>query len=87
MKENSELDIEIEQLLSLLSLWVFEPNAHLIFEYLLRRYLVHEYNTDALMKCILVSHDTKVISYLGFSLSFVILYLNRFSEKLCNYAA
>jgi U3 small nucleolar RNA-associated protein 10 len=67
MKENSELDIEIEQLLSLLSLWVFEPNAHLIFEYLLRRYLVHEYNTDALMKCILVSHDTKVIFLEAFS--------------------
>ena len=54
------MDTEIEQLLSLLSLWAFEANAHLVLEYLIRRYLIHEYNTEALLKSLLVSHDTKV---------------------------
>eukprot|EP01040_Poterioochromonas_malhamensis_P003538 gene3538-3779_t len=59
-EENDQLDQEIDKLLNLLSLWAFEPNAHLVLEYLIRRFLIHEFNTNALLKCMLVAHDTKI---------------------------
>lgn len=60
-QENNLLNKDIDRLLHLLSPWAFEGKAHLVLEYLVRRYRVHEFNTDSLLKSLLVSHDSKVI--------------------------
>ncbi len=59
-EENSKLDIEIAQLLKLLALFANEPSAHLVLEYLIRRFRIHEINADLLLRAMLVTHDTKV---------------------------
>jgi U3 small nucleolar RNA-associated protein 10 len=58
--ENKALDVEINGLLKLLSLYAVEAASHLVLEYLIRRYRVHEMNTHALLQAMLVAHDTKV---------------------------
>jgi U3 small nucleolar RNA-associated protein 10 len=60
LKENSILDKDLNRLLQLLSPWAFDPNGHLVLEYLVRRYRVHEFNVDQLLRALIVSHDTKV---------------------------
>lgn len=62
LQENEDLDKDIHRLLSLLSPWSFEPNAHLVLEYLVRRYRIHEFNVDALLRATLVAHDTKIFA-------------------------
>lgn len=59
--ENKALDVEIVELLKLLSLYAVEPSAHLVLEYLIRRYRIHEMNSNELLQYMLVAHDTKVI--------------------------
>eukprot|EP00981_Chlorochromonas_danica_P010221 scaffold3058_cov165-Ochromonas_danica.AAC.12 len=61
-EENKAVDLEIGRLLELLSLWPSEPNAHLVLEYLLRRYRIHEYNVDKLIRSMLVVHDSKIFA-------------------------
>ena len=64
--ENKALDVEINALLKLLSLYAVESSTHLVLEYLIRRYRIHEMNTHELLQGMLVAHDTKVI--IAFSL-------------------
>ena len=58
--ENQSLDKEISSLLNYLALYAGEPSTHKIIEYLIRRYRVHELNVDALIRCLIVAHDSKV---------------------------
>ena len=58
--ENQALDRDISSLLNYLSLYAGEPAAHTIIEYLIRRYRVHELNVDALIRCLIAAHDSKV---------------------------
>jgi U3 small nucleolar RNA-associated protein 10 len=58
--ENLCLDKEITILLEHLSIFASEPSAHLILEYLIRRYRIHEFNFDPLIRCLLSTHDSKV---------------------------
>jgi U3 small nucleolar RNA-associated protein 10 len=58
--ENKALDVQINALLKLLSLYAMEPSTHLVLEYLIRRYRIHEMNTHELIQSMLVAHDTKV---------------------------
>lgn len=53
------MDSKIEDLLHLLSLYSAEPQCHKILEFLIRRYRVHEFNGDDLLKCMITQHDTK----------------------------
>lgn len=59
-EENATLDKEIHMLLSLLSLFSSDLAAHSVLEYLIQRYRIHELNSDALIRCLLGIHDTKV---------------------------
>ena len=59
-EENRSLDVEITNLFNLLALYALEPAAHLVVEYLIRRYRVHEMNSHVLLQSMLVAHDTKV---------------------------
>ena len=59
-EENKLIDEQVAGLLRLLSLFAHNPEGHLVLEYLIRRFRIHEMNTDALLKCMLVTHDTKV---------------------------
>lgn len=58
--ENQSLDKEITILLEHLSIFAAEPSAHLVLEYLIRRYRVHELNCDALLRCLISTHESKV---------------------------
>lgn len=58
--ENQSLDKEISILLEYLSIFAAEPSTHLVLEYLIRRYRIHELNSDALLRCLLSVHDSKV---------------------------
>lgn len=59
-EETKVLNKRISHLLRLLTLFAGEPSAHKILEYLIRRYKIHEMNVDALLKCMIAQHDTKV---------------------------
>ena len=59
-EETKVLNKRICDLLKLLTLFAGEPSAHKVLEYLVRRYKVHEMNADALLKCMIAQHDTKV---------------------------
>lgn len=58
--ENQSLDKEISILLEHLSIFAAEPSTHLVLEYLIRRYRVHELNCDSLLRCLISTHDSKV---------------------------
>eukprot|EP01031_Cornospumella_fuschlensis_P040537 gene40537-49412_t len=60
--ENKTLNDEIHRFLDLISLWIDEPNSHLTLEYLLRRYRIHEFNVDRLLRTTIASHDTKIFA-------------------------
>lgn len=60
--ENKALDVDIANLLKLISLYALESASHLVLEYLIRRYRVHEMNIHVLLQSMLVAHDTKVNS-------------------------
>lgn len=60
VEENKVIDEQVHSLLRLLSLFAHNPESHLVLEYLIRRFRIHEMNTDALLKCMFVAHDTKV---------------------------
>jgi len=55
---NKRLDESIESFLQLLSPYFMLKASHKVFEYLIRRYSVHEHNTEAVMKCVLPYHQT-----------------------------
>jgi U3 small nucleolar RNA-associated protein 10 len=59
-EENKILDQQISSLLRLLSIYSAEKSAHLILEYLIRRFRIHELNTEELVKSVISLHDTKV---------------------------
>ena len=54
-----------------------------MLEYLIRRFLIHEFNTNALLKCMLVAHDTKVSPFMSESVHDP-LTIFRYSEVSCN---
>ena len=63
-EENKILDRDINSLLQLLSLFAAESLSHVILEYLIRRYRIHELNADACIRCLLHLHDTKIFARL-----------------------
>jgi U3 small nucleolar RNA-associated protein 10 len=60
--ENKVLDEQLQSLMNLLALFAAEQPCHLVLEYLIRRFRVHELNTHILIRTMLVVHDTKVIN-------------------------
>ena len=60
-KDNKKLNIELASLFNVLSLYASVPSMHLVLEYLIRRYRVHEYNAHELILCMITQHDTMVI--------------------------
>ncbi|XP_049276014.1 HEAT repeat-containing protein 1-like [Rhipicephalus sanguineus] len=61
-EENTILDGQIEQFLLLLSPHFLLRPAHKALEWLVYRFHVHEYNVDALLRCILPFHETRVFA-------------------------
>ncbi|XP_029842706.2 HEAT repeat-containing protein 1 [Ixodes scapularis] len=57
--ENVELDESIEEFLLLLSPYFLLRPAHKALEWLVYRFHVHQYNVDALLRCILPYHETR----------------------------
>ncbi|XP_068141004.1 HEAT repeat-containing protein 1 homolog [Drosophila tropicalis] len=57
---NKMLDAAIAKFLRLLSPYILLRPAHMAFEWLLRRFQVHEYNRDDVMALILPYHETKI---------------------------
>lgn len=41
---------------------MLEPSAHKVLEYLIRRFRVHEFNIDMLIRCVLPRHDNKIFA-------------------------
>lgn len=64
VEDNKIIDEQVNSLLRLLSLFAHNPECHLVLEYLIRRFRIHEMNADALLRCMFVAHDTKVCSLL-----------------------
>jgi U3 small nucleolar RNA-associated protein 10 len=58
--ENETIDKELTILLNRLAIFAVEPAAHKVLEYLIRRYRIHELNADALIRCLIHTHDSKV---------------------------
>jgi len=63
IQENKLLDSQLDQLLTLLGLYAHEEATHLVLEYLIRRYRIHEMNAGSLIRHMLIMHDTKVRYY------------------------
>uniref|UniRef100_A0A131YTW1 HEAT repeat-containing protein 1 n=1 Tax=Rhipicephalus appendiculatus TaxID=34631 RepID=A0A131YTW1_RHIAP len=61
-EENAILDGQIEEFLLLLSPHFLLRPAHKALEWLVYRFHVHEYNVDALLRCILPFHETRVFA-------------------------
>mgnify|MGYP003385582538 CR=1 FL=1 len=61
-QENKVLDKQLDDLMELLSVFALEPSAHLVLEYLIRRYAVQEYNVHSLIRCFLHVHDSKIFA-------------------------
>ena len=59
-QENDLLNKELSDLFAVLTIFASFPSTHLILEYLIRRYRVHEFNADELIGCMLSEHDSKV---------------------------
>ncbi len=57
---NRRLDEAIESFLSLVSPFFLLKASHKCLEYLIRRYSIHEHNTEALLKCMLPYHASNV---------------------------
>lgn len=53
------LDKNIDNFLTLLSLWIKDHTCHVVLEFLIRIYKVNVYNVDSLLRCIIVYHDSK----------------------------
>ena len=63
-KENATLNSELNHLLSILSLYNSLPQMHLVLEYMIRRYRVHEFNANDIIGCMITQHDSKVKYFL-----------------------
>ncbi|KAK8773577.1 hypothetical protein V5799_011890 [Amblyomma americanum] len=61
-EENAELDNQIEEFLLLLSPHFLLRPAHKALEWLIYRFHVHQYNVDALLRCVLPFHETRVFA-------------------------
>ena len=59
-QENKVLNKQLAIFFQHISIFSNEPSAHRIFEYLIRRYQVHEHNAEVFIKSVLSIHDTKV---------------------------
>ena len=59
-QENDLLNKELSDLFAVLTIFASFPSTHLVLEYLIRRYRVHEFNADELIECMLSEHDSKV---------------------------
>eukprot|EP00741_Cyanophora_paradoxa_P024508 tig00022075_g23663.t1 len=59
-EENKKLDDAIAGVLRLLSNYFLQKPAHRVFEYLVRRFKVNEYNVNDVMRCILPYHETNI---------------------------
>ncbi|GAB6029136.1 HEAT repeat-containing protein 1 [Chamberlinius hualienensis] len=57
---NQLLNKEIESYLRILSPFVLLKPAQKTLEWLIRRFQIHLYNCDALMKCVLLYHESKI---------------------------
>eukprot|EP01041_Mallomonas_annulata_P002411 gene2411-4680_t len=62
VEENKTLEKDIKKLLDLLALFADEISTHKVLEYLIRRYRVHELNSDFLIRCMLPYHNTKIFA-------------------------
>lgn len=58
-QENAELDVEINEFLLYLSPYFLDGNTFKVLEWLVRKFLIHEMNVDAIMACILPYHETR----------------------------
>jgi hypothetical protein len=56
------LDITLSNFLQLLSPYASEHSAHTVLEFLIRRYRINEINADALIRCVIPYHDTKIFA-------------------------
>ncbi|KAH8031407.1 hypothetical protein HPB51_017179 [Rhipicephalus microplus] len=61
-EENAILDGQIEEFLLLLSPHFLLRPAHKALEWLVYRFHVHEFNVDAILRCILPFHETRVFA-------------------------
>ncbi|KAL3243168.1 hypothetical protein MRX96_002399 [Rhipicephalus microplus] len=61
-EENAILDGQIEEFLLLLSPHFLLRPAHKALEWLVYRFHVHEFNMDAILRCILPFHETRVFA-------------------------
>lgn len=82
------MDNDIAELLRLLALYALEPSTHLVIEYLIRRYRIHEMNSNMLLQAMLVAHDAKVFDFLhstffSYTTKSIIV---RSLRELCSYA-
>lgn len=59
-EENAQLDVSIDDYLSLLSPYILLVPAVSTLEYLIRRFEIHERNVNSLLRCILPFHETNV---------------------------
>lgn len=76
-KANVKLDAEINRFLVLLSPYFLLNIAHKTLEWLINRYLIHEYNKDAYMLLILPYHESRIfVRYVFF------IYYHLFKNKL-----
>lgn len=55
---NENLDQTLDRFLCLLCPYFLLKPAHKVIEYLVRRFKIHDYNADSVMKCILPYHET-----------------------------
>ena len=58
--ENTQLDAELRSFFRQLSPFFQLPAAGKAAEWLVRRYQVHEYSVDEIVRCVLPYHDTKL---------------------------
>jgi hypothetical protein len=58
IQANEKVDQSLTALLRLLSPFFLLKPTHKVFEFLIRRFHIHEHNTDIVMECILPYHET-----------------------------
>eukprot|EP01105_Mastigella_eilhardi_P005831 TRINITY_DN17534_c0_g1_i1.p1 TRINITY_DN17534_c0_g1~~TRINITY_DN17534_c0_g1_i1.p1 ORF type:complete len:2067 (-),score=551.69 TRINITY_DN17534_c0_g1_i1:77-6199(-) len=64
VEATANLDERLDTLLLLLSPHFLLPATHKVIEYLVRNYLVYQYNVDSVLRCALPYHETKTFGQL-----------------------
>lgn len=59
-QQNKILDHQLQSFFRYLSPVFQIPAAHKSFEWLIRRFLVHENNVEEILRCVLPYHDTRL---------------------------